>query len=123
MRIIRQRHEIIDMKYAIEFANVDGSGYSFPATANGRVLEELMSDEALSCYYYCLSHQELFEEPAYFTCREYKHIIPAIGECICGNEMELTDDYMGACQCSKCGRWYNLFGQKLLSPDHWKKND
>lgn len=27
---------------------------------------------------------------------------------------------MGACQCPKCGKWYNIFGQALLDPEFWE---
>ena len=37
-----------------------------------------------------------------------------------GNLLELWDQYYGACRCPKCGKWYNLFGQSLLSPDYWE---
>ncbi len=47
---------------------------------------------------------------------------PAVGKCKCGEEFELIDEYMGACQCPKCNQWHNLFGQELLPPDRWEKN-
>ena len=49
---------------------------------------------------------------------DYKE--PAHGTCICGEEVSLWDQYYGACECPKCGRWYNLFGQELVAPEHWE---
>lgn len=46
---------------------------------------------------------------------------PAYGTCHCGGTVELTDEYMGACECPNCGQWYNLFGQELLPPDMWEE--
>ncbi len=46
---------------------------------------------------------------------------PAVGRCECGAEVELRNQYMGACECSGCGRWYNLFGQELLPPEQWEQ--
>lgn len=43
----------------------------------------------------------------------------AIGECKCGAEVPLMDQYMGACECPGCGQWYNLSGQELLPPEEW----
>ena len=43
----------------------------------------------------------------------------AIGKCKCGTEIELYDEYMGACECPECGRWYNIFGQELNNPCTW----
>ena len=34
----------------------------------------------------------------------------------------LYDRYRAACQCPKCGRWYNLFGQELLPPEMWEED-
>ena len=54
---------------------------------------------------------------------EYEHSIRdnAHGTCECGNEVELYDEYYGACQCEKCGKWYNLFGQELNPPTYWEE--
>ncbi len=38
---------------------------------------------------------------------------PAKVKCRCGQKFFLTNDYLGACSCPKCGSWYNLFGQEL----------
>lgn len=46
----------------------------------------------------------------------------AIGICdICGADVELYDGYMGACQCPKCGQWYNMAGQQLVPPEQWEE--
>lgn len=123
MRIIKRRSVGTCREYSIDFDYGDGSGFSFPADENGRIREELLSDDALANYEYCISHPELFEEPGHFVSREYNYTTPAIGECVCGNQMELTNEYMGACKCPKCGRWYNLFGQALLDPEYWEDDD
>ena len=48
---------------------------------------------------------------------------PATGVCECGHRIALWDEYMGACECPHCGRWYNLFGQELNHPDTWRNGD
>lgn len=50
-------------------------------------------------------------------------VIPATGVCKCGNRITLQNEYMGACECPYCGRWYNLFGQELNHPDTWRYGD
>ena len=58
----------------------------------------------------------------YFT---YNHSYTenAKGKCHCGEIIELYDEYMGACECPKCGRWYNLFGQELNPPTTWSDGE
>jgi hypothetical protein len=31
----------------------------------------------------------------------------------------LEDQYYAACQCPKCGQWYNIYGQHLRPPEEW----
>lgn len=50
----------------------------------------------------------------------YSYTEPAEGRCSCGNIVHLTAQHLGACQCSKCGTWYNLFGQQLVAPEYWE---
>ena len=61
----------------------------------------------------------------WFEEREHTIVEPAVGKCSCGCEVELDADfaYHGAVQCEKCGQWYNLFGQKLVSPEYWEEDD
>ena len=39
--------------------------------------------------------------------------------CSCGKTIILEDQYMGACKCPKCGKWYNMFGDRIKTPDEW----
>jgi len=54
--------------------------------------------------------------------KKYTHswVENARGLCSCGKEVELWDEYHGACKCSNCGQWYNLMGQSLLPPECWQ---
>ena len=51
--------------------------------------------------------------------QEYKE--PPQALCECGAEFPMLNEYMGACECPGCGKWYNLFGQELLPPDRWEE--
>lgn len=43
-----------------------------------------------------------------------------IGQCNCGEEFPLIcSPTLYACQCPKCGSWYNNVGQELKNPDEW----
>lgn len=110
------------ISYEIEFMYPDmNSGFSFPCTETGELLE-LKSPYALANYKDCMAHPERFE--IFNHIREVKHNYRenAHGTCECGEEVRLWDEWYGACECPKCGRWYNLFGQELNPPAYWEEN-
>lgn len=37
--------------------------------------------------------------------------------------IDLWDEYLGACECPNCGRWYNIMGQELNPPSTWRDGD
>lgn len=95
------------------------SGFVFNADESWEPsFDENYKDIQMKNYNYCLSHPEEFKKR--FHVRRYHYIEPAVGKCICGREVELIDQYMGACEC-ECGRWYNIFGQELLPPQCWEE--
>lgn len=106
------------VEYSLEFTYDDNGGFSFPCDASGNVLP--MTECAKQNYETCLAHQEEFKRFNEFLVRRIRYREPAHGTCSCGTEVELYDQYYGACECPKCGRWYNLFGQSLLPPDQWE---
>ena len=96
----------------------DGNGFSFPCDAAGNVLP-LEYKEAKENLDYCLAHPEKFAVWNEVEHEKVRDDVLAHGTCSCGQEVELYDQYYGACQCPNCGRWYNLFGQELLPPEYW----
>lgn len=103
-------------EYSIEFTYPDGnSGFSFPCDNHGELLQEYKN------YTWCMDHPELFGEFNEFHVR-VRYIRRKHGTCSCGHEVDLWDQYYGACQCEQCGKWYNLFGQELLPPDQWEED-
>ena len=112
------------MKEAQSFGLVfdDGcnNGFGFPCDENGNLLPEL-SKEAAANYEYCMAHPEKFERYNKVVCRKWRYRQNATGTCGCGNQIELYNAYMGACECPHCGQWYNLFGQKLNPPSQWEE--
>lgn len=99
----------------------DSGGFAFPCDAAGNVFP-LENKEARKNLEHCIAHPEEFE--TYNEVRRWinRYTEPAHGACICGTEVELYDQYYGACQCPNCGRWYNLFGQSLLPPEQWERD-
>lgn len=106
--------------YSLNFDDGHNNGFGFPCNERGELLPEL-PDAARENYRFCMENPERFKR---FNKIE-KHIQRvknnAHGICECGNDVELRNDYMGACQCDKCGQWYNLFGQELLPPEQWEE--
>ena len=105
--------------YQVVFDDGLGNGYGFDCDENGNLIID--NPTAINNYKSCLEHPEKFVRfnkviKHQRRCRTNPH-----GTCDCGNEVELWDQYMGACQCEKCGKWYNLFGQELVEPKYWEE--
>lgn len=94
------------------------SGSAFPCDEKGNVLP-LKYEEAKQNLAWCMAHPEKFETYAKVVTNRRSVREPAHGTCSCGREVELYDQYYGACSC-ECGRWYNLFGQELVAPQYWE---
>ena len=108
------------MRYEVVFDDGCNNGFGFPCDEHGNLLEGL-TEAAINNYQWCLAHPKKFtrfNKLIGYECRTYDN---AHGTCDCGNKVELFNEYMGACQCEKCGQWYNLFGQKLLPPTMWNE--
>lgn len=120
LQILTNRQLATHTEYHIEFTNDEGGGFSFNATADGKVILE--NKDQRTNYEHAMKHPE--EYPVQFNefvARKIEYVQPAVGVCECGNALELVSQYMGAFQCSECGRWYNVFGQELLDPEFWEE--
>ena len=110
-------------EYELVFDDGVFNGYGFPCDANGKLLQsEKENPIAHENMRRCLEHPERFVRFNKILKHERRVRDNAHGTCSCGNEVELWDQYMGACQCEKCGRWYNLFGQELVAPEYWEED-
>lgn len=113
--------ETIEERYNERFFQAigepNGCGYGFACDDAG---EPIFTNEGQETNYnYCILHPEKFNDLGIQE-RIYTYKEPAKGTCHCGNEVYLTNQYLGACECPKCGQWYNLFGQELLPPEMWE---
>ncbi len=122
LKIIRERRPIKFKEYTIEYRYKDDpeAGSSFPATSQGDPDFSAMGPEMRANYEACLTDERLTE--AEFTKHEWTYMNPAIGLCSCGKEVVLEGGYEGATQC-ECGKWYNLFGQSLIDPKYWYRDE
>lgn len=125
LKIIRERSTHTEVKHYIEFTDADGCGYSFPCDQNGNVRFDEHDAEIARVqrenYAEAMADKDRFTcQYAQFVTRRYTVTDNAIGKCVCGEEVELYDQYQGACSCPKCGQWYNMFGQSLVDPEYWE---
>lgn len=96
------------------------NGFSFPCNEHGSLLPGV-ADCARENYEFCMANQNSFVRSNEVVSFNQRVVVAATGTCHCGNNMELHDEYYGACRCGKCGQWYNMFGQELLPPDEWEE--
>ena len=112
------------VEYEIEFLVDSSGGYGFPADENGNVLLDKMNDAAKENYAWCMEHPEKFPYTFNkFRKRTRRYRNPPSGICNCGERIALYNEYLGGCECPKCGQWWNLFGQELKNPEEWSEGD
>ena len=113
----------VNTEYYYDFEyEYNASGFRFPCSREGHIYIEDLTEDGYHNLMHCLSHIDDF---VWHGIREVETVYtePAKGECSCGNLVELWNQYHGACQCERCGRWYNLFGQELIPPEYWEDDD
>lgn len=122
IKIIKERTPETITEYYIEFYYKDdpNAGFVFPANKDGSPAFDKMPPEAKVNYEKCLTDDRLTE--AEFKVDKRTYMNPAVGKCVCGREVVLEGGYEGAVQC-ECGRWYNLFGQSLIDPKYWYRDE
>lgn len=116
LKIIKEREFKEEIYYTYDFNRSDGSGFTFPCDFTGKIQLNRCNKES---YEFCIKNKEEF---TWHGIVEHNNTYwePAIGQCSCGKKVILEAQYMGACQCPKCGRWYNIFGQSLIDPEYWE---
>lgn len=112
----RERKMVVE--YEIAYDDGAGNGFGFPCDKDGNAAPD-MHECAVANLEWCRQHPEKFVRAGEIVTMKRWHTEPAHGRCICGREVSLWDQYYGACEC-ECGRWYNLFGQELVPPEHWE---
>ena len=118
MEIVKESYVEECTYYTLDFDRKDdpGAGFSFPCDEEGNTLN--LNEAAQENLEYCIRNSDVFyPKKVVKHIDRYKH--RETGRCSCGEEFELINQYLGACQCPKCEKWYNLFGQELLPPDQW----
>jgi hypothetical protein len=121
LEIIKERTVRTEKSYWINFDCKDdhSCGFIFPANSDGTPALDKMPEEAKMNYFACEASTNKFDR--WLEEREDQVVDYAVGRCRCGAEVELFDGaWMGAVQCEKCGKWYNIYGQELVDPEYWE---
>lgn len=109
--------------YERVFDDGRGNGLCFsPCDENGNLLpwqDEAVNEARRKNLESALAHPEKYVRFNKVIKQTHEYKEPAYGLCECGEEFPMFNEYMGACECPGCGKWYNLFGQELLPPDQW----
>ncbi len=122
--MIRDYHPgeyVTAVDYELVFDDGCNNGFGFPCDESGHLPCDLNAT-ALKNYKWCMEHPERFSRWNRVVCHKRRYRENASGVCECGERIELRNEFAGACECPKCGQWYNLFGQKLLPPEQWEEN-
>ena len=123
-RIVSERHRETQTWYELRFnyTNPEWSDgwMGFPCDEQGNV-EKDTSAPWWSNYLSCMENKEGRYKKPFIEKRESCYTENAVMQCSCGEKFELCNEYLGTCQCPKCGQWYNLFGQELLPPEMWEE--
>jgi len=126
MKIISESRDVNEVWYEHQFQYRDdryfkggrfSSGYSFPVDKSGNLLA---TNDVMRGNY-----KKVFGDPNYIDLgvqelrRTYR--APAVGRCPCGTDVVLDGSYMGVSQCDCCGKWYDMNGNLMKSPEYWEE--
>ena len=116
-QIIRERERKVISWYEINFYAEGEICSGYQCDKDGNILKDKNTDCAYKNYLKDINNLNLKH---YVKKWERHYTENALYRCDCGEEFELFDEYLGSCQCPKCGQWVNLFGQNLSNPETWR---
>lgn len=114
MKVTVERHAEERHGFYLYFQDIDGREWVLDCDKNG-----VPQRTDYPFYERFRNHPEDFVVAEEFHSYTTANIIPAEGDCICGQHIILEPDCFGAVQCECCGRWYNAQGQRLNPPEMW----
>lgn len=118
IKIIREAQTAYHVQYYINFDITSSGGYSFPCNHDGEPIG--LSEVAMANLEKCRSGEVKTYRPPYIKEVAWASHSPAIGECHCGGEVEMSPDNEGLCYCS-CGAIYNTAGQSIRPRSEWEE--
>lgn len=123
--IIRPRERKVVVDYSMFFqrkGDYRGNGYSFPCDEYGNVKFDPEYEDIQKKSWNHAMESDDYEAP-FVEARTWSYTENALAKCECGEEIELFNEYLGACECPYCGRWHNLNGQLLNPVETWSDGD
>lgn len=123
-KIVRKRERIQYYTYSQFFERVDrpGSGFAFPCTMEGTILVSEMTDGGRDTLDKVLAGEIPGLKEPVLQESLHRYTQTAIFQCaVCRSEFLAKLDSTGACECPKCGRLYNGFGQPLTPRSQWEE--
>lgn len=119
VKIIKEAHReyIVESNLEYRYRDDPDSGFAFP-WRNGAVQLNPQSEEN---YKWCQEHPDEIECLGVVKITT-SHWVPSLAKCECGEKFYLDGSYYGSNQCPQCGRWYNIWGQEIRSPDQWEED-
>lgn len=118
IKIIKPRREVFVEEFYLAFKTDQHSGYYFPCTSRGEVVE--LAPEAKSNYEKCVRGEIKTICTPFVKHERSSHIESAIGECECGQHFDMDIDNEGICYCY-CGKSYNGAGQSIRPRSEWEE--
>lgn len=112
-------------EYQLVFDDGRGNGMAFDCDADGNVFpwaDDAVEEVRRRNIADCMAHPEKYVRYNKVVAHTKNCKEPPVGLCECGEEFPMYNEYMGACECPGCGKWYNLFGQELLPPENWEED-
>ena len=100
----------VDYSLFYELKETKGAGFSFPCDELGNIFVHRLSETGKESLEACILDRTDFCYPR-IEAVENHFIKPAVGQCSCGNHVELRDALDN--ECEKCGAWYNMSGQQV----------
>ena len=121
IQIITPRHTEVEEYKTVFFqrkGDYAGNGYQYDADDEGNVVFNPEYEKLQRENYESLLTDPNYEAPTVTTHRR-TYTVPAMAKCHCGKNIYLQNQYMGACECPYCERWYSISGQELKAPEYW----
>ena len=114
LKIIRNRERITNVRYVLSFewSDTPGCGFNFDYDEKGNVSTTTANQ---SNYQKCISGEyDVINEG--IEKRESSYMSPAIGKCICGEEV-ILDSFTNTCD--RCERDYSMQGGLCSPREQW----
>lgn len=121
MKDFKNGEIVTETYYKLVYDDGGWNGFSFDCDKNGKITNT--NEAALKNYEWAKQHADTFVRAGKVIKESYSYRENNSGICDCGNRIELYNEYLGGCECPHCGRWWNVWGQRLNNPETWSNGE